>query len=271
MATPVKTKSLDATHRVRLDIVMLKKGLKIGIGQIRQIMGDRAANAAAIFRAIQAASEAGCDLVALPECSLAGWLSSEARRIAEEIPGPFTNEISTLAQRLGIAVAVGMEERCGERIYNTAVLIGRDGEIVARHRKINELGIGLSLYTRGESLSVSQFEGRTIALSICADSWRPEITDALYLMGARLIISPSAWAVVAGGESTNIAWISEAYRARAEGRDLYIVSPNGVGDVTDGPWKGRLLQGNSLVTGPDGVNLSTGPENEPALLIVEIP
>jgi len=40
--------------------------------------------------------------------------------------------------------------------------------------------------------------------------------------------------------------------------------------VTEGPWKGRVLQGNSLVTGPGGTPLLTGPTNEPALLTVTL-
>jgi predicted amidohydrolase len=149
-------------------------------------------------------------------------------------------------------------------------MIGRDGRILGRHRKVNELEIGLKVYSRGASLNVFDFEGRPTALSICADSWTPTVTDALYEMGARLIFSPSAWAVEPGGEATNIAWIRECYRARTAGRELTIISPNGVGDVTEGPWKGRILQGNSLVTGPDGRSLLTGPTRERAFLTLSI-
>jgi len=116
-----------------------------------------------------------------------------------------------------------------------------------------------------------KFEGRTMALDICADSWNPVITDALVAMGARVILSPSAWAVDPGGEATNIAWIQETYRQRTAGRDLTILSPNGVGAVTEGPWKGRILQGNSLVTGPNGEPLLKGPTNESALLTFRLP
>ena len=45
-----------------------------------------------------------------------------------------------------------------------------------------------------------------------------------------------------------------------------IRAPNGVGSVTEGPWKGRILQGNSLVTGPNGDALLQGPTNQPAFL-----
>jgi predicted amidohydrolase len=249
---------------------MPRKGLKVGLGQVRVAMGDKKANVAELLRAVQAAARARCDVVVLPECSLAGWLSARAPSASEPIPGPLTRTFQNAARRHRMSIVLGLEERDGDRIYNSAVLIDRHGELVAKHRKIDELEIGLRLYTRGRSLAVFDFEGRPAALSICADSWKPTITDALYGMGARLIFSPSAWAVEPGGEATNIAWIRETYRQRAAGRDLTIVSPNGVGPVTEGPWKGRLLQGNSLVTGPGGTPLLTGPTNEPALLSVAL-
>lgn len=249
---------------------MARKSLRVGLGQVRVTMGDKKANAAELFRALDQAAAAGCDVVALPECSLAGWLSSSARTAAETIPGPFTRKLQAFAKRRRMAVVAGLEERDGDRVYNSAVMIGRDGAILGRHRKVNELEIGLKVYSRGASLNVFDFEGRPTALSICADSWTPTVTDALYEMGARLIFSPSAWAVEPGGEATNIAWIRECYRARAADRDLTIVSPNGVGTVTEGPWKGRLLQGNSLITGANGKPLLEGPTNKPALLTLSI-
>jgi len=249
---------------------MARKGLRVGLGQVRVVMGDKKANVAELFRAVEGAARVRCDVVVLPECSLAGWLSPSARRAAEPVPGPLTKKLGAAARRLRMAIVVGLEERDGDRVYNSAVLIDRGGEVLAKHRKIDELEIGLRVYTRGRSLSVFDFEGRPAALSICADSWKPTITDALYGMGARLILSPSAWAVEPGGEATNIAWIREAYRQRSAGRDLTIVAPNGVGDVTEGPWKGRILQGNSLVTGPDGKPLLTGPDKQPAVLAVDL-
>lgn len=240
------------------------------MGQIRVTMGDKKANTDALFQALGEAVATGCDVAVLPECSLAGWLSASAREAAEPIPGPFTRKLQNIAKASRMAIVAGIEERDGDRVYNSAVMVGRDGEILGRHRKVNELEIGLKVYSRGTSLNVFEFEGRPTALSICADSWTPTVTDALYEMGARLIFSPSAWAVDPGGEATNIAWIRECYRSRAAGRNLTIVSPNGVGDVTEGPWKGRILQGNSLVTGPDGKALLTGPTNERAFLTLSI-
>jgi len=249
---------------------MARKGLKVGLGQIPVVMGDKKLNVERLFRAVREAADAGCDVVVLPECPLAGWLSRAARGAAEPVPGPLTRRLSREARKHRMAIVAGLEERAGGRVYNSALFIDRRGGILSRHRKINELEIGLEVYSRGASLQVFPFEGRMAGLSICADSWTPTVTDALYEMGARLIFSPCAWAVEPGGEATNLAWIRERYRRRTRGRDLTIVSPNGVGRVTEGPWKGRVLQGNSLVTGPDGKALLQGPTGEPALLTLQL-
>src|SRR5205814_744549 len=119
----------------------------------------------------------------------------------EPVPGPFTRRLARLARRHRIAIASGIEELADGRVYNSAVLIDRDGEIRLVYRKINELDIGLKVYTRGDRLGVTDLDGRRVGLSICADSWRPEISDALVLMGAELVLSPSAWAVDPGGEA----------------------------------------------------------------------
>lgn len=245
--------------------------MKVAIGQVPVVMGDKEANVRAIFEYLDRAARARCDVAVFPECSFAGWLSSGVRTAAETIPGPFTEELGRRARKRRIAVAIGIEERDGPRIYNSAILVGRDGRLLARHRKIDELEIGLRVYSRGETLGVLDFGKRKVAIDICADSWHAQITDTLVLMGARLIFSPSAWAVDPGGEETNIAWIRETYRDRTRGRDLTIVAADGVGPVTQGPWKGRILQGNSLVTGPGGKLLLQGPTNEPALLTLELP
>jgi predicted amidohydrolase len=249
----------------------VRKPLLVGVAQVPVAMGDKQANVAALFRYLDAAVRAKCGLVLFPECSFAGWLSPSGPRAAEPVPGPFLRRLSAYARKHRIAIAGGFEERDGSRIYNSAVLVGPDGALLRRHRKIDELEIGLRMYTRGDSLGVVEFAGRLVGLDICADSWKPEITDALAAMGAELILSPCAWAVDPGGEATNLAWIRETYRLRTAGRKLTIVAADGVGPVTEGPWKGRILQGNSLATGPDGKLLLEGPTSTPALLTLKLP
>lgn len=245
--------------------------LKIGLGQIPVIMGDKRANVAAVIDMIIKAAAARCKVIALPECCLAGWLSPKAHDFAEPIPGPFTRKLCSLARHYRIAIVVGMEERVNGSVFNTALFIDDAGRVLLKHRKINELELARSVYHTGTSLQVAPWRDRTIGLSICADSWGPEITSALWVMGAGLIFSPCAWAVEPGGEETNLSWIIETYQQRIGEHDLIIAAPNGVGDVTDGPWKGRLLQGNSLLLGPGGKVLARGGDYAPELICWELP
>jgi predicted amidohydrolase len=245
--------------------------MRVAAAQVPVVMGDPDVNRASAVGAVGEAAARGADVVVLPECLLAGWLSPAAARVAEPVPGPFTDVLAGLARGLGIAIVAGLEERAGDAVHNSAVLVGRDGTLLARHRKIDELDEGLAVYAPGRSLEVVELGGVPAGLPICADSWAAPITDVLVAMGARLLLSPCAWAVAPGGEEANLAWIASRYAERTAGRELFVVAANGVGPVTQGPWAGKVLQGDSLIVGPDGAILARGATNAPDLLLVDLP
>jgi predicted amidohydrolase len=247
----------------------MRSPLRIALGQVALEMGNKAANCRALLEAIDEAASRECDLIVLPECALVGWLSNAARDLAEPIPGPFIDVLRQKAIERRIAIAAGLEERDGSSIYNAAVFISEDGALLAKHRKIFELDFAGSLYATGQALQVFAWREHVLGLLICADCWRPEAVDALHAMGANLILSPCAWAVDPGGESTNLAWIVHTYHQRVGRRDLTIAAANSVGAVSDGPWARRILQGNSLVI--SDVRQMIGKTGEPDLLICELP
>ncbi len=76
-----------------------------------------------------------------------GWTNPSARALAEPIPtgGPCAR-LRAAALRHRIYVCAGLTERDGERVFNSAVLIDRDGVVRSVHRKLNELDIGQALY-----------------------------------------------------------------------------------------------------------------------------
>jgi predicted amidohydrolase len=247
----------------------MSEPVQIGLGQVSLVMGDKSSNCRAIEEMITTAAKRGCNLVVLPECALTGWLDPSANEAAELISGPFCVELRALAAKHHIAIVAGFEERARNLVHNSAVFIDESGEVLARHRKINELEIGRQLYSRGTSLEVAEWRGYTVGLLICADCWRGELVDALCVMGATLILSPCAWAVDPGGEKTNLSWIREIYRQRIGDRDLVIVAANSVGPVTGGPWRGRILQGNSLAMGRS--HAIEAPTNESGLTVFRLP
>ena len=112
---------------------------------------------------------------------------------------------------------------------------------------------------------------------ICADAFAPGevISRALALMGAQLIVSPCAWAVPADHDQTREPYGAlwrDCYGRVAREHGVWIAGASNVGPVTAGAWAGRKCIGCSLVVGPDGEPVATGPygENADALLVVEI-
>ena len=94
---------------------------------------------------IREAAARGCRVIVLPECLDAGWTHPSARKLAEEIPGNTSDRLCEAARENNILVVAGLTERDGGRIYNSAILIDKDGRILLKHRKINVLKIAQNL------------------------------------------------------------------------------------------------------------------------------
>lgn len=231
------------------------KSVRVALGQILVEPGMPDANIARALAAIDAAGAAGADVVILPECLDFGWACSDARMGAEPIPGPRTALLAARAGAIGIVVAAGLSERDGDQIYNSAVLIERDGAIIGMHRKINELDFAQTIYATGGKLEVFDTSIGRVGVAICADLLVPEIGMALAAMGAEIILSPSAWAVPAehdegatpyGGEWRN------AYGNLARQRAVAVASASSVGRIEGGAWHARPIIGRSLAVHSDG-------------------
>jgi predicted amidohydrolase len=97
----------------------------------------------------------------------------------------------------------------------------------------------------------------TIAVNICADNSPDSLMlgHSLGRMGARLLLSPSAWAVEADHDNAKDPYGQmwrESYTALAKQHDMTIVGVSNVGWMTGGPWQGRKCIGCSLAVGPGG-------------------
>ncbi len=140
--------------------------------------GKPDANLARAIAMIADALAKGCDIVVLPECLNYGWTHPSARGAAPPIPGPHSD---LLASAAGLWVVAGLVESDGGRLYNAAVMISPEGEIVLKHRKINELEIAHDLYSLGTSVGVAETPLGTLGLNICADN--PQGRDIRRIVG----------------------------------------------------------------------------------------
>ena len=233
--------------------------MKLALVQMRVDGGDPEANLARAAVHIKRAAGAGAQVALLPECMDLGWTHPSARELAGRIPDGWTCEtLRMLARENRIYLCSGIVERglCGA-VYNSAVLIGPDGEVLLTHRKLNELEIGHEYYALGDRLNVCQTEFGGIGLMICADAFARDgvLARSLGYMGAQIILSPSAWAVPTDFDNTvtpyGELW-DNSYAPVCREFGLWIAGVSNVGPITAGPWQGRNCIGSSRVCDPEG-------------------
>jgi predicted amidohydrolase len=256
-----------------------KVGVRVGMAQILVRTSAVDENLGRAEAAIEKAKALGCDIVVLPECLDLGWTNPESRRLAAPIPGPPSERLSAAARRNAIHVVAGLHERSGERLFNASVLFDDGGALVLKHHKINELDIAWDLYMRGHSLSVANTRFGPIAISICADNSPASVSlgHAAGHMGARMILSPCAWAVLPDYDNQKepYGWDvwDVSYPDIARQHRMTVIGVSNVGPMEAGPWQGRLCIGSSLAVGPFGTNLARGPYGvaAEALVTVDVP
>jgi predicted amidohydrolase len=164
-------------------------------------------------RLVEQAAARGADIVCLPEGITIVGNGLTYAQVAEAVPGPTTEHLGALARRLHVWIVAGLYERAGARLYNTAVLVGRDGTLVGRYRKMSlpdeEIEGGI---TPGSDTPVFDTDFGRVGLMICWDSSYPEVAQSLARRGAEVILMP-IW----GGEEALV-------RARAIENQVPIVA-----------------------------------------------
>ncbi|HUT92278.1 MAG TPA: carbon-nitrogen hydrolase family protein [Thermoguttaceae bacterium] len=249
--------------------------IHLAMGQMLVEGGKPRENVGRAVEMIRRAAAEGCRIVVLPECLDLGWTHPSARQLAEPIPGGASDRLAQAARDAGIYVVAGLTERFEDRIFNAAVLIAPEGEILLVHRKINILDIAQDLYATGDRLSVAHTPLGTIGVNVCADNFPDSLClgHALARMGAQVLLSPSAWAVDADHDPVAVpygALWKGAYATLARLYEMPVVGVSNVGRITAGPWKGRKCIGCSLAIGPSGETLAEGPYGETAEALIAV-
>lgn len=140
---------------------------------------------------IAEAAKQNADLVVLGETITYVGLGKKFADVAEPIPGPSTEYFCALAKKYNIHIVVGLVERDGHLIYNVAVLIGPDGRIIGKYRKVclprGEVDGGLA---PGRDYPVFETKLGKIGMMVCYDGFFPEPARELTKRGAEVIAWP---------------------------------------------------------------------------------
>jgi predicted amidohydrolase len=162
---------------------------------------------------IISAGKQGADIVCLPEGITIVGTSMNYMEASEPIPGPSTEYLGNLADDYNMYIVAGIYEKDGPVVYNTSILIGRDGKLAGKYRKIalprEEILGGI---TPGNEYPVFDTDFGRIGMMICWDVFFPEVSRQISLNGAEIIFMP-IW----GGDLT-------LSKARAIENQIYLVS-----------------------------------------------
>ena len=142
---------------------------------------------------IAEAAKQKADLVVLGETITYVGMGRDFTKVAEAVPGPSTDYFGTLAKKHNSYIVAGLVERDGHLLYNVAALIGPDGELVGKYRKVclprDEVEGGI---TAGKDYPVFDTRFGKLGMMVCYDGFFPEVARELTNRGAEVIAFPVA-------------------------------------------------------------------------------
>jgi predicted amidohydrolase len=226
---------------------------------------DKARNLETADRLVRRAAADGARLVLLPEKWSVLGRGADLRAGAEPLDGPAITWARDAAHELGIDLVAGsVSERVEgeEKLRNTSLHIGPDGEIKATYRKVHMFDVEVdgTVYREsdheapGDDVALSATaDGTPLGLTVCYDVRFPELYRVLAVRGARIITIPAAFTV----PTTRDHW-EVLVRARAIEDQCFVIAANQVGEHVEGLRSG----GRSMIVDPWGLVLAQAADSE---------
>ncbi|HEV2352518.1 MAG TPA: carbon-nitrogen hydrolase family protein [Terriglobia bacterium] len=240
--------------------------MKVAATQMDITIFETEKNLEKILGHLETAARAGAGLAVFPECALSGYCytsKAEAWPVTETVPGPSTERIAAAAHKLNISAVVGLLERDGDVIYNSAAVISPRG-ILGTHRKVHLLCLGIDRYDLPGDKPFPVFEipdgpnTAKIGINICYDCSFPESGRVLKLKGAQLLAIPTNWPI--GSDS----W-QHTPKVRAIENHMVVVAADRVGEE-----RGFRFSGHSQIINLGGQVLGEAGETEETILYGEV-
>lgn len=240
--------------------------LHIAAIQMNCVLGDTAANLEQATRLLEGVAPQA-DIACLPEFFNVGYnldaLDESLFDLAEVVPGGKTTDwLMRTARRLEMAIAAGLVEAVPGIIgllYDTVVLVNRQGELVGRYRKSHLYPAEHRFFRPGDDLPVFGLDGLRVGVATCFEAAFPPIFNTLAMQGAQVIFNPSAVPVGYG-------YLQDLRtRARAQDNQLFVVAANHVGDEG-----GITYCGRSQVANPRGEVIALASDSAPESIVAEL-
>jgi len=245
--------------------------VKIAMAQIFCLDGDRAGNFVRIENAIRQAKEAGADIICLPEMVILGWVNPDAHERACPVPGEDSGCLCDLAKKYEVFLCVGLAEKDGTNLYDSAVLIDEKGKIVLKHRKINILTeLMTPPYNSGTEVNAVETKFGKIGLLICADTHEDDILERMVRLKPDLLLVPYGYAEQEKNWPEHGKELERVVKKAGRKTGTVVIGTNLVGEITRGPWKGRIFGGHSVAVDKNGKTLTIGTDRDRDIRIISV-
>lgn len=222
-------------------------------------------NADAVTERIGRAADNGAGLIVLPELATTGYVFNtreEAFAHAESVPdGPTVELLSGLARERDLYLVACVAERDGDRLFDTAVLVGPSGYI-GRYRKTHLWNTEKLWFTPGnEGYVVFDTPIGRIGLLVCWDIWFPETARIVAQMGADIICIPTGWVWTPPPlyDASGVCMAAHLTITAAHVNNVFIATADRIGQE-----RGAGFMGNSLIAGTNGwpIDRIAGPDED---------
>lgn len=234
---------------------------RVGYFQLKPQFGQVARNVEYVVNRLR---DVQADLIVLPELAFTGYFfrdREEVLQLAEPLDdSPTLAVLTALCRGKGMYIVTGFAERRGEKVFNSACLIGPEG-VLYTYRKIHLFHNEKHWFDAGEEpFRVIEVQGIRLGIMICFDWIFPESVRCLALQGADIICHPS---------NLVLSYCQQTMLSRCLENGVYAITANRFG--VDRRPHGRLrFTGRSQIVAPRGKLLHRAPAQREEIFIVEI-
>jgi predicted amidohydrolase len=235
--------------------------LRVGYYQYRPLFGKVQQN---LTKVMQALHKVSVDILVLPELAFTGYHfqdRAEVLALAEDPQSSSTvASLADLCKRRDFYMVTGFAEKAGDKVYNSALLIGPDG-LLHTYRKLHLFNNETLYFNPGDTpLSVQSVRGVKLGMMVCFDWAFPEVARILAIEGADILCHPS---------NLVLTYCQQAMLTRCLENKVFAITTNRYG--ADKRPHGELkFTGKSQIVAPGGKLLQRAVAQQDALFITKI-
>ena len=274
------------------------RNIRVAAAQFEHVSGDKPANLAKIAAMAAAAADKNVEILACPECCIAGYwflrkpTRDELAALAEPVfAGPSSQSLLALARQFGMTIGAGLVKAADGRFYNSYVVAMPDGRMV-RHRKLHAF-VNPHLAFGSEFTVFDTPHGCRLGVLICYDNNLIENARITAIRGAEILLAPhqTGGCLTASRHAMGLVdrrlwherrenpqaieqefrgpkgreWLLRWLPSRAHDNGMFLVFSNGVGTDDD-----EIRTGNAMILDPYGRLLAETWAAEDRLVVADL-